>query len=124
MERVSMLDRKKINHLFGKLNYSRLSSKSAEVAFFLTMSIFPFLMFTVSIVAYIPVLQIAKYVDMIEKVVPVKAIGFVDLVIKSAVEKRNTHYMVVSFVLTMWTFFKSRKSTYKRNEYCILFTRN
>ena len=108
-----MLDRKKINHLFGKLNYSRLSSKSAEVAFFLTMSIFPFLMFTVSIVAYIPILQIAKYVDMIEKVIPVKAIGFVDLVVKSTIDKRNTHYMIVSFILTMWTFSRAVKALIK-----------
>lgn len=108
-----MLDRKKINHIFAKLNYSRLSSKAAEVAFFLTMSIFPFLMFTVSTVAYVPVLQITKYVDMIEQVIPVKAIGFVDLVVKSAVEKRNTHYMVVSFCLTMWTFSRAVKALIK-----------
>ncbi|WP_300277398.1 YihY/virulence factor BrkB family protein [Peptacetobacter sp.] len=108
-----IIDRNKLNHLFAKLNYSRLSSKSAEVAFFLTMSIFPFLMFTVSIVAYVPILQITKYMAMLEKVIPVKAIGFVDLVVKSAVDKRNTHYMIVSFCLTMWTFSRAVKALIK-----------
>lgn len=108
-----MINREKLNHLFARLNYSRLSSKSAEVAFFLTMSIFPFLMFTVSIVAYVPILQITKYVAMLEKVIPVKAIGFVDLVVNSAVDKRNTHYMIVSFCLTMWTFSRAVKALIK-----------
>lgn len=108
-----IIDRNKLNHLFAKLNYSRLSSKSAEVAFFLTMSIFPFLMFTVSIVAYVPILQITKYIAMLEKVIPVKAIGFVDLVVKSAIDKRNTHYMIVSFCLTMWTFSRAVKALIK-----------
>lgn len=108
-----MIDRKKMNYIFGKLNYSELSSKSAEVAFFLTLSIFPFLMFTVSAVAYIPALKIESYVGMIERVIPGRATDFIVLIVKSAVTNRDTRYLFLSFAITMWSFSRAVKALIK-----------
>ncbi len=36
------IDKKLIEYIIAKSNYSELSSKSAEVSFFLMLSIFPF----------------------------------------------------------------------------------
>ena len=52
----------KIIDVFRNSNYTEINSKAAEMSFYLLLSLFPFLMFTISTIAYMPVIQINKYI--------------------------------------------------------------
>ncbi|HBG7823440.1 TPA: YihY/virulence factor BrkB family protein, partial [Clostridioides difficile] len=94
-------------------NYSELSSKSAEVSFFLMLSIFPFLIFTISSIAYIPILHLNKYIALFRNMMPEGAFAVLSSIIVSAIDNRNLKFLAVSFVLTMWTFSRAVKALIK-----------
>ena len=108
-----MSKRERINYWLNRFNYSETCSKAAEVAFFVTLSIFPFFMFTVSAVAYIPWLQTSGYIQIINEIVPVRARDFIQLIVKAAINNRNMRYLFVSFIMTMWTFSRVIKALVK-----------
>ncbi|WP_265328444.1 YihY/virulence factor BrkB family protein [Clostridioides difficile] len=107
------IDKKLIEYIIAKSNYSELSSKSAEVSFFLMLSIFPFLIFTISSIAYIPILHLNKYIALFRNMMPEGAFAVLSSIIVSAIDNRNLKFLAVSFVLTMWTFSRAVKALIK-----------
>ncbi|MFL8709966.1 YihY/virulence factor BrkB family protein [Clostridioides sp. GD02377] len=107
------IDKKLIEYIVAKSNYSELSSKSAEVSFFLMLSIFPFLIFTISSIAYIPVLHLNKYIELFRNMMPESAFDVLSSIIVSAIDNRSLNFLAVSFGLTMWTFSRAVKALIK-----------
>ncbi|MCC3870499.1 YihY/virulence factor BrkB family protein, partial [Terrisporobacter mayombei] len=79
------IEKKLIEYIIAKSNYSELSSKSAEVSFFLMLSIFPFLIFTISSIAYIPILNLNKYIALFSNMMPEGAFAVLSSIIVSAI---------------------------------------
>ena len=52
---------KKIKFLMEYSNYREINSKAAEMSFYLLLSFFPFLIFTISLVVYTPIIKLSKY---------------------------------------------------------------
>lgn len=52
---------KKIKFLMEYSNYREINSKAAEMSFYLLLSFFPFLIFTISLVVYTPIIKLNIY---------------------------------------------------------------
>ncbi|MGL5692976.1 MAG: YihY/virulence factor BrkB family protein, partial [Peptostreptococcaceae bacterium] len=117
------LSKENIVNMIRKSNYSEINSKAAEVAFYLLLSLFPFLLFTISVVVYIPVVQINKVIYFLQEIIPDGAFQIVKAIIKSAIDNRSVSLVITSFVLTIWTssravraFIRSMNKSYNVKE--------
>ncbi|MGL4912231.1 MAG: YihY/virulence factor BrkB family protein [Romboutsia sp.] len=84
-------------------NYSDINSRAAEMSFYLLLSFFPFLMFTISSIAYIPILHLNKYIDVFKNMMPESAFNLVYSIINSAMANKSSSFIIMSFFLTVWT---------------------
>ena len=58
---------KKFKFLMEYSNYREINSKAAEISFYLLLSFFPFLIFTLSLVVYTPIIKLSKYIYLLKK---------------------------------------------------------
>lgn len=94
---------KKIKFIMEYSNYREINSKAAEISFYLLLSFFPFLIFTISLVVYTPIIKLSKYIFLLKKILPLSALNIVSSLIQSAIENRSFSFLVLSFVLAMYT---------------------
>ena len=92
-----------IRYFFRKFNYSEINSKAAEMSFYLLLSIFPFLIFTISIIVYIPTFHLNKSILIIKNVIPESAFNIILSIINSAIENKSLGFLIFSFIFTLWT---------------------
>ena len=52
--------------IIKEFNIGEINSKAAEMSFFLLLSLFPFVMFTISSIVYIPILHLNKYISFLK----------------------------------------------------------
>ena len=57
---MKKLNAEYIRSVSRKFNYSEINSKAAELSFYLLLSMFPFLIFTISIIVYIQTFHFNK----------------------------------------------------------------
>ncbi|MGL6105327.1 YihY/virulence factor BrkB family protein [Romboutsia sp.] len=105
--------KKNIISIIQKSNYTEINSKAAEMSFYLLLSFFPFLIFTISSIVYIPIIHLNKYVKLLENIMPASAFNLVSSIIQSAIENRSFSFLVMSFVLTLWTLSRGVKALIK-----------
>ena len=94
---------KKFKFLMEYSNYREINSKAAEVSFYLLLSFFPFLIFTISLVVYTPIIKLSKYIFLFKKILPQSAFNIVSSLIQSAIENRSFSFLILSFILAMYT---------------------
>lgn len=94
---------KKIKFLMEYSNYREINSKAAEMSFYLLLSFFPFLIFTISLVVYAPIIKLSKYIFLLKKILPLSAFNIVSSLIQSAIENRSFSFLILSFILAMYT---------------------
>ena len=94
---------KKIKFIMEYSNYREINSKAAEISFYLLLSFFPFLIFTISIVVYTPIIKISRYIFVLKKIMPESAFTIVSSLIQSAIENRSFSFLVLSFFLAIYT---------------------
>jgi membrane protein len=104
---------KKLINIIGEFNFGEINSKSAEMSFYLLLSLFPFLMFTISTVAYIPIIHLNKYIDLLKNIMPESAYNLISSLIISAVENRSFSFTLMSFCLTVWALSNSLRALIK-----------
>ncbi len=92
-----------INTIKKESNYSEINSKAAEMSFYLLLSFFPFLIFTISSIAYTPILHLNKYISIFQNMMPESAFQITLSIINSAMENKSLSFIITSFVLTLWT---------------------
>ena len=92
-----------IRYFFRKFNYSEINSKAAEMSFYLLLSIFPFLIFTISIIVYIPTFHLNKSILIIKNVIPESAFKIRLSIINSGIENKRLGFLILSFIFTLWT---------------------
>lgn len=95
--------RKKMKFLMEYSNYREINSKAAEMSFYLLLSFFPFLIFTISLVVYTPIIKISKYIFLLKKILPLSAFNIVSSLMQSAIENRSFSFLILSFILAMYT---------------------
>lgn len=94
---------KKIRFIMEYSNYREINSKAAEISFYLLLSFFPFLIFTISLIVYTPVIKLSKYIFLLKKVLPSSAFNIVSSLVQSAIENRSFSFLIWSFILAMYT---------------------
>lgn len=94
---------KKMKFLMEYSNYREINSKAAEMSFYLLLSFFPFLIFTISLVVYTPIIKISKYIFLLKKILPLSAFNIVSSLMQSAIENRSFSFLILSFILAMYT---------------------
>lgn len=92
-----------IRDFFKNSNYNEINSKAAEMSFYLLLSIFPFLIFTISIIVYIPTFHLNKSILIIKNVIPESAFNIILSIINSAIENKSLGFLILSFIFTLWT---------------------
>lgn len=103
----------KLRKYVEKFNYSALSSRTAELSFFLLLSIFPFILCFISGVAYIPEFHINKFMGLFARILPTSLFDMIMTVIASAVSNRNLKFLFMSLILTLWTSSRAVKALIK-----------
>ena len=99
--------------LIKQFNLPDLYSRTAEMAFYLTVSIFPSMIFIICALAYIPDVNLIKIQTSLAQLIPNEAFIIVQTLITSAVSNRSLHLLFFSFMLATWTFSKAVKSMIK-----------
>lgn len=97
------INKSNILSIIQKSNYVDINSKSAEMSFYLLLSIFPFLIFTISSIAYIPMLHLSKYIAVLQSMMPESAFKLIASIINSAIDNKSLSFIITSFFITMWT---------------------
>ena len=93
-----------LKNISKKLNYNEVNSKAAEMSFYLLLSIFPFLIFTISMAVYLPQLQLNKSIDIIQSIIPESAFHIVLPIINSAIDNKSLSLLILSFIFTISIF--------------------
>lgn len=101
------IHKESILNIIRNSNYSEINSKAAEMSFYLILSLFPFLMFTISSIVYIPIIHLNKYILILQNIMPESAYELISSIIVSAIDNRSLSFLVMSFILTMWTLSRS-----------------
>lgn len=102
-----------IRGISRKFNYSEINSKAAEMSFYLLLSIFPFLIFTISIIVYIPIFHLKKYILIIKNVIPESTFNIILSIMNSAIDNKSLGFLILSFIFTLWTSSRGIRSLIK-----------
>lgn len=89
--------------IYNRFIYDNIPSKGAEISFYLLLSFFPFLIFIITLISYIPVIHLNLYVDWLSKVMPANAYSVVSYIINRAVSDKSTNLLFISFFITLWS---------------------
>ena len=94
---------KKVRFIMEYSNYREINSKAAEISFYLILSLFPFLIFTISLVVYTPLIKLSKYIFVLDKMLPNSIFKIVSALTQSAIDNRSFNFLILSFILAMYT---------------------
>ena len=94
---------KKVRFIMEYSNYREINSKAAEISFYLLLSLFPFLIFTISLVDYTPLIKLSKYIFVLDKMLPSSIFKIVSALTQSAIDNRSFNFLILSFILAMYT---------------------
>ncbi len=95
---------------YGTIEIGNINSRAAEVAFYLLLSLFPFLLFTISAVVFIPVIYLNRYINILGSLIPTSAFVVLDGLIRSVIGNRSIKLLISSFFLATWSMSKGVKS--------------
>lgn len=91
------------NVIYRKVNINDINSRAAAMSYYLLLSIFPFLIFMINIIGYIPIIHINRFIGSYEGLVPQAAYTAVQSIINSAVNDKSISLTIVSFGFTLWS---------------------
>ena len=94
---------KKVRFIMEYSNYREINSKAAEISFYLLLSLFPFLIFTISLVVYTPLIKLSKYILVLDKMLPISIFKIESALTQSAIDNRSFNFLILSFILAMYT---------------------
>ncbi len=91
------------NVIYRKVNMNDLNSRAAAMSYYLLLSIFPFLIFMINLIGYIPIIHINRFIGTYEGLLPNVEYVTVQAIIESAINDRNISLTVFSFIFTLWS---------------------
>lgn len=92
-----------IKNMYIRFIFDNIPSKAAEISFYLLLSFFPFLIFIITLISYIPLIHLNLYIDWLSKVMPSNAYSIVIYIIDKAIADKSTNLLIVSFIITLWS---------------------
>lgn len=92
-----------IKYLYMHCLRNDISSRSAEISFYFLMSLFPFIIFLIALVSYLPDISLNKYIDYLSKLMPSSAFEIVNYTIQKAISSRSAKLQLISFFIMLWS---------------------
>jgi len=90
--------------LYHELDRDNALGLAAELAFFTLLSVFPFLIFLLTLIAYLPVPNLApKLMTYMSKVVPADALRLLEGVVLPIVARQRADLLTISFIFSIWS---------------------
>lgn len=103
----------KIKKIKKLINFADITSRAAEISFFITLSLFPVIMFIICAISYIPGIDIPGMFSDLKPLLPLKTYEILYYFINSAITGQSIQVMVISFFIASWSFSKAIKSMFK-----------
>lgn len=111
------------NIIYKKININDVNSRAAAMSYYLLLSIFPFLIFMINLLGYIPIIHINKFLHSFDDLIPRSAFAMIESIITSAISEKSISLTVISFAFTLWSssravrvFIKGINKSYNLNE--------
>lgn len=92
-----------IINMYDRFVFDMIPSKGAEISFYLLLSFFPFLIFIIILISYIPMIHLSLYIGWLSKVMPSNAYTIVSYIINRAIADKSTNLLIISFLMTLWS---------------------
>lgn len=93
--------------IYKKINMNDLNSRAAAMSYYLLLSIFPFLIFMINLIGYIPIIHINKFIGAFEGLLPNAAYVTVQSIINTAINDKSISLTVFSFIFTLWSSYRA-----------------
>jgi len=91
-----------MRHLYKQILRSDVFGLSAQLAYFFLLSLFPFLIFLITLLGYLPIDEIS-FMDFIETYAPTEIINLLNTNISQIVNNQNTGLLSIGIVGTLWS---------------------
>lgn len=91
------------NVIYKQINLNDINSRAAAISYYLLLSIFPFLIFMINLLSFIPIIHINKFLYSFDDLIPRTAFAIIQSIIDSAVSQKSISLTVVSFAFTLWS---------------------
>src|SRR5690625_648452 len=89
-------------NLYRRINDADVFGLSAQLAYFFLLSLFPFLLFLITLLGYLP-LDVVSFMDFIETYAPAEITDFLSTNITHLVNNQNTGLLSVGIIGTLWS---------------------
>ncbi|MGL5751905.1 MAG: YihY/virulence factor BrkB family protein, partial [Paraclostridium sp.] len=89
--------------IYKKINLNDINSRAAAMSYYLLLSIFPFLIFMINLIGYIPIIHINRFIVSYEGLLPQTAYITIHSIIESAVKDKSISMTILSFGFTLWS---------------------
>lgn len=89
--------------IYKKVNINDINSRAAAMSYYLLLSIFPFLIFMINLLSYIPIIHINKFLYSFDDLIPKSAFVMIESIINSAISDKSISLTVFSFIFTLWS---------------------
>ncbi|MCY8236711.1 YihY family inner membrane protein [Bacillus inaquosorum] len=91
-----------LKELFSRYTLHEGQSKSAELAYFFLLSLFPFLIFMLTLTAYLP-LSTADVLGVVEQYAPASAMSLVESITHQTLNNRNGGLLSFGIIAALWS---------------------
>ena len=88
--------------LMGRIHRDELPSLSAELAYYLLLSLFPFLIFLITLIGFLP-LESTDLLDLVENVAPQQTLHMIESNVSHIIGSHNEKLLSFGIIATMWS---------------------
>lgn len=99
--------------LIDEFDIPDMYSRTAEISYYLTLSIFPSFIFLISGFSFIPNINTEGLLINVKEAIPKEVYSIVNLLFQSAIDNRGIRWLVFSLIIASWAFSKSIKALIK-----------
>lgn len=89
--------------LYFRFTNDELLSTSAEVAFFMLLSLFPFLIFLINLLSFTAIESLVDNLEILSEIMPLNAYLILKEIIKQAIAHRNGTLLSFGMLFTLWS---------------------
>lgn len=93
----------KNNVIYKKININDINSRAAAMSYYLLFSIFPFLIFLINLLSYMPLIHINKFLYSFNDLIPNSAFAMIESIINSTIADKSIGITIFSFIFTLWS---------------------
>ena len=91
-----------LKHLYEKIKEDEITGLAAQLAYYFLLSIFPLLIFTITLLPYFPVTT-QDIISMLEAYVPTESVELLESSLSTVMENRNGGLLSFGILATIWS---------------------